>query len=148
MAATCKHKLIECPNHEGGFDCASFCELCEGFQEYCQEGCPNGSKCPTSEPGCTGECYGFECIYCSVNTMHNNEYYMLKDDIWALVTATAGTKGKGMACIGCVEEQLGRRVTRDDFNLRVPLNSFYTWQSERLQDRLESNPDPYIIKLG
>jgi hypothetical protein len=24
---------IECPKHEGGFDCTPFCELCEGEQE-------------------------------------------------------------------------------------------------------------------
>lgn len=26
--------MIECPNHEGGFDCTPFCPLCEGEQEY------------------------------------------------------------------------------------------------------------------
>lgn len=25
---------IECPNHEGAFDCNPFCPLCEGEQEY------------------------------------------------------------------------------------------------------------------
>lgn len=25
---------IECPNHEGSFDCTPFCPLCEGDQEY------------------------------------------------------------------------------------------------------------------
>jgi hypothetical protein len=29
------HETVECPNHEGNFDCHSFCSLCEGFQEYC-----------------------------------------------------------------------------------------------------------------
>jgi hypothetical protein len=24
---------IECPNHEGNFDCTPFCNLCEGEQE-------------------------------------------------------------------------------------------------------------------
>ena len=104
--------------------------------------------CPTGVIDCDGECKGFECLYCGVNTMHNNEYYMLNDDLWLEVTASAGTNGEGMACIGCVEEQLGRRLTRKDFNLRAPLNNFYTWQSERLQDRVESNPNSYIIKIG
>lgn len=27
------HK-IECPNHQGSFDCTPFCPLCEGEQEY------------------------------------------------------------------------------------------------------------------
>jgi hypothetical protein len=26
--------MIECPNHEGNFDCTPFCRLCEGEQEY------------------------------------------------------------------------------------------------------------------
>lgn len=26
--------MIECPNHEGGFDCTPFCNVCEGNQEY------------------------------------------------------------------------------------------------------------------
>lgn len=107
---------------------------------------PFYDKCPTDSEGCIGECMGFECIYCGVNTMHNNEYYMLKNDIWLQVTAQAGTNGEGMACIGCVEEQLGRRLTRNDFNLRIPLNLFSDWQSERLQDRLDVNP--YYIELG
>ena len=25
---------IECPNHEGSFDCTPFCPICEGEQEY------------------------------------------------------------------------------------------------------------------
>jgi hypothetical protein len=28
--------MIECPNHEGNFDCTPFCPLCEGEQEYQQ----------------------------------------------------------------------------------------------------------------
>jgi len=26
--------MVECPNHEGGFDCTPFCNLCEGEQVY------------------------------------------------------------------------------------------------------------------
>jgi hypothetical protein len=28
---------IECPNHEGGFDCPPFCAICEGAQYYEEE---------------------------------------------------------------------------------------------------------------
>lgn len=35
----CEHEHLVCPNHEGAFDCHSFCDICEGFQEYCPEGC-------------------------------------------------------------------------------------------------------------
>ena len=27
-------KMIECPAHEGSFDCTPFCPICEGNQEY------------------------------------------------------------------------------------------------------------------
>lgn len=33
----CPHEKVECPSHEGNFDCNSFCRLCEGYQEYCPE---------------------------------------------------------------------------------------------------------------
>ena len=26
--------MIECPAHEGSFDCTPFCAICEGEQEY------------------------------------------------------------------------------------------------------------------
>ena len=26
--------MIECPRHEGSFDCTPFCNICEGQQEY------------------------------------------------------------------------------------------------------------------
>jgi hypothetical protein len=26
--------MIECPNHQGNFDCTPFCKVCEGNQEY------------------------------------------------------------------------------------------------------------------
>jgi hypothetical protein len=26
--------MIECPRHEGNFDCTPFCNICEGEQEY------------------------------------------------------------------------------------------------------------------
>jgi hypothetical protein len=29
-----QYEVVECPNHEGAFDCTPFCRLCEGEQEY------------------------------------------------------------------------------------------------------------------
>jgi hypothetical protein len=40
-AESCTHEKIECAEHEGNFDCNPFCRKCEGFQEYCPEGCEN-----------------------------------------------------------------------------------------------------------
>ena len=96
------------------------------------------AQCPSAEIDCEGNCYGFECLYCGVNTMHIDEYYMLNDDLWEDVTALAGTNGKGMVCIGCVEGQLGRNVTAADFK-DVPLNYITPWQSDRLRDRLATS---------
>ena len=31
---TMEPMMIECPRHEGGFDCNPFCNVCEGDQEY------------------------------------------------------------------------------------------------------------------
>ena len=31
---TMEPMMIECPAHEGGFDCTPFCDICEGEQEY------------------------------------------------------------------------------------------------------------------
>jgi hypothetical protein len=31
----CECDKVECPVHDGGFDCHSFCRICEGNQEYC-----------------------------------------------------------------------------------------------------------------
>ena len=28
------NETIECPRHEGNFDCTPFCNICEGEQEY------------------------------------------------------------------------------------------------------------------
>ena len=32
--------MVECPNHEGNFDCTPFCRLCGGEQEYYTFVCP------------------------------------------------------------------------------------------------------------
>jgi hypothetical protein len=39
IVVMCNHERLVCPNHEGAFDCHSFCSICEGFQEYCPNGC-------------------------------------------------------------------------------------------------------------
>jgi hypothetical protein len=39
MLYDCYHDRVECPKHEGAFDCNSFCSTCEGMQEYCPNGC-------------------------------------------------------------------------------------------------------------
>jgi len=31
----CECDRVECPKHHGSFDCHSFCDICEGNQDYC-----------------------------------------------------------------------------------------------------------------
>ena len=39
--------MIECPRHNGAFDCSPFCRVCEGEQEY-----NPADKLPCEVPGC------------------------------------------------------------------------------------------------
>jgi hypothetical protein len=76
----------------------------------------------------------FACGKCGFDTLNNHEYYMLKDEIW--LAANEGSD-KGMLCIGCVEQNIGRRLTKKDFT-NAPINgyAFFGLKSERLADRL------------
>lgn len=61
------------------------------------------------------------CGHCGLNTTprHDDgpwEYYMVHDDIWG----TAGA-GRGFLCIGCLERNLGRKLTPADFS-NAPVN--------------------------
>ena len=59
--------MIECPRHEGNFDCTPFCNLCVGNQEYESNGylpCNRFQYCGTSvEEDVWHEEIGF-CIPC------------------------------------------------------------------------------------
>lgn len=35
----CNHEHLPCPNGQDSWDCESFCAICEGFGEYCPQGC-------------------------------------------------------------------------------------------------------------
>lgn len=78
----------------------------------------------------------FNCISCGVNTLECKEYYMINNKLWKQITKD--TKGKGMLCIGCVEQRLGRRLAFEDFT-QAPINTIY-WnsKSDRLKSRLMS----------
>lgn len=65
-----------------------------------------------------------------------NEYYMVQ----ALVWIEAHPHRKGMLCIGCLEQRLGRRLTPDDFT-SAPINSIKEWHSERLRSRIEGRDE-------
>jgi hypothetical protein len=75
------------------------------------------------------------CTDCNIDTYANHEYYMLRNDVWA----ATGHKQQGYLCIGCVEQRLGRTLTRDDFT-DVLLNnlSHRCRRSERLTSGLQA----------
>ncbi len=74
------------------------------------------------------------CLDCKKDTYKLGEYYMVVNRVWN----RANPKKKGMLCIGCLEERLGRKLHFRDF-LWCPLNVinvFDSKTSERLKDRL------------
>jgi hypothetical protein len=75
------------------------------------------SSCLYSE-GHDGSCteYGGCCYKCH----GNNEPYMLKNRVWNDVVNKIKIK-RGLVCLQCVEEILGRQLKRDDFT-SAPIN--------------------------
>jgi len=73
----------------------------------------------------------FLCLDCSVDTSKINEYYMLVDEVWYRVH----TEERGMLCIGCLEDRLGRKLNRWELN-----GSYLNWghfpKSDRLRNRM------------
>jgi hypothetical protein len=76
---------------------------------------------------------GFTCLDCEICTNCIYEYYMVTDDVWS----QAHPKSRGMLCLGCLENRLGRKLTGEDFPI-LPVNSSdLFFQSERLTNRLQ-----------
>ena len=78
---------------------------------------------------------GFICLDCSVHTDEIGEYYMIDFDLWNQIHPA----NKGMLCIGCVEERLGRQLRAKDF-IDALINQVggMFQQSDRLIDRLNA----------
>lgn len=75
----------------------------------------------------------FECIDCHENTHEIGEYYMVTDSVWTKAGMT-----DGMLCIGCLEDRIGRRLTKKDFP-DYPINTEemdWNTRSKRLKNRL------------
>ncbi|WP_109394627.1 MULTISPECIES: hypothetical protein [Mycobacteroides] len=76
----------------------------------------------------------WRCLGCGLDMSTVDEYYMLKDDVWAQVNPAID----GNLCIACVEERLGRTLTAADFT-DSPINtSTGKRRTRRLADRLSS----------
>lgn len=72
------------------------------------------------------------CVDCHAHTGLMGEYYMVNADVWA-----QGGADKGMLCVECLEERIGRTLTNEDFpNLPVNSPGEVFFQSERLLDRM------------
>ena len=60
---------------------------------------------------------------------------MLLDDVWAAVAGDLADTHGVMLCIGCVERRLRRRLTPEDFNWSLGINSPSEMNTDRLADR-------------
>jgi hypothetical protein len=63
------------------------------------------------------------------------EVFMLTDEVWAEAAAELADVPDVMLCIGCIEHRLGRRLTPDDFDWTLTINSPSSIDSDRLADR-------------
>jgi hypothetical protein len=85
----------------------------------------------------------FQCWDCAACTNCSYEYYMVDDELWSSATEDFG--GDGMLCIGCLENRLGGRLTKDDFT-DCPLNTINKLAgSTRLKNRLRVVPATAIV---
>lgn len=81
----------------------------------------------------------WSCADCGVDTDNvdgqgRDEYYMLHRDLWLEINPNDA----GHLCIGCVENRLGRRLTRADFT-DAPVNTNPRRASARLTSRLNTS---------
>lgn len=73
------------------------------------------------------------CLDCGEHTILKGEYYMVHNEIWN----TVNRRDSGMLCIECLEDRLGRKLTKEDFT-GAPINDagYNTDSSDTLKDRL------------
>lgn len=74
----------------------------------------------------------FLCIDCGVDTGKICEFYFIKTELWLKIMATI----KGMLCIGCLENRLGRQLQKSDFTDATINNPRFVPKSQRLMMRL------------
>jgi hypothetical protein len=107
-------------------------------------------------------CTCFDCGVETIPAAGEQEYYSVWDEIWAAawlpssaaqqlilfdvgepaVVAHPGATPRGtFLCIGCLEQRIGRRLTRADFS-DAPINALdaevWSFRTARLHDRLSS----------
>jgi hypothetical protein len=92
--------------------------------------------------------FPYSCADCGVDTApdddrryrgaRHSEYYMVSDSVWQAAGMPA-EDGWHFLCIGCLEQRLGRTLTRRDFT-DVPINRPDRWNTPRLNARLAARP--------
>jgi hypothetical protein len=55
----------------------------------------------------------WHCLDCGVNTLHTDDYYMLRNKIWRQIVPRE--QRHGMLCLACMANRLGRPLTPSDF---------------------------------
>lgn len=76
----------------------------------------------------------FLCLDCKVDTGKTHEHYFINTDLWLKVV---GSK-TGMLCIGCLEQHIGRKLTKTDFPNVTINNPKYQAMSNQLLDRINN----------
>jgi hypothetical protein len=76
-----------------------------------------------------------KCDACGINIIKAGDYCMLQDEIWQ---EQFGLGWGDNLCIACIEQRLGREVTRDDF-INCPQVEGYA-MSLTLASRLRRKP--------
>jgi hypothetical protein len=71
----------------------------------------------------------FACLDCGTNVVRLGEYFMVWDDVWL----RANPDDRGMLCIGCLEQRLGRQLYPLDF-ADAPVN--FDHVGPRLRSRI------------
>lgn len=69
---------------------------------------------------------------CGVDTGKIGDHYMLEDAVWYSVCDS----DRGMLCINCIEQRLGRRLNPTDFNSSYVNTLGFGIKSVALVDRL------------
>jgi hypothetical protein len=80
-----------------------------------------------------------ECFDCGHNTWRSpQEYYAVTDAVWSMACAVEPKLPDelGMLCVGCLEQRLGRELTRADFKDCGLTRNPRPRSSTRLLDRL------------
>lgn len=82
---------------------------------------------------------GVLCMDCGTCTFCNGDYYMVTADLWN----SACSNPRGMLCVRCLENRLGRLLNRSDF-IEAPINAMAVESgSDALRAALHrSNHDP------